>query len=156
LPAAQQEWLTANMPGWLPNKTVNLGLDLRGGSHLLLEADTKAVLAEHMKSMKSAALNELRKSKILYVFGSLAVKKNGSSFKLQDPAKDGEEAKRIARGLDQNAVTNISDDGTVSVTLNEKGLNDLNTQVIEQSIEIVRRRVDETGTKEPIIQRQGT
>jgi preprotein translocase subunit SecD len=155
LPEAQRTWLTEHVPGWMPNKTINLGLDLRGGSHLLLEADTKVVLVEHMKSMKSAALSELRKAKILYVFGSLVVKENGISFKLQDPGKDGDEAKRIARKLDQNAVVSLSDDGTMSVMLDEKGINDINTQVIEQSIEIVRRRVDETGTKEPIIQRQG-
>jgi preprotein translocase subunit SecD len=156
LPEAQRTWLTEHVPGWMPNKTINLGLDLRGGSHLLMEADMKSVFAEHMKAMKSTALSELRKANILYVFGSLVVKDNGVSFKLQDPAKDGDQAKRIARKLDENAVVNLSDDGTMSVMLDEKGINDINLKVIEQSIEIVRRRVDETGTKEPVIQRQGS
>ncbi len=51
LPAEQKAWVQANIPDWLPSKTVNLGLDLRGGSYLLLEADTKVVIAERIQSM---------------------------------------------------------------------------------------------------------
>jgi preprotein translocase subunit SecD len=82
LPAA---WL-AKMPGWLPTKTVNLGLDLRGGSYLLLEAETQAVIGERIQSMVDGARAALRKEDIGYT--GLAATGNGVSFTLRDPAKD--------------------------------------------------------------------
>ena len=51
-------WLQGNLPGWMPTKTVNLGLDLRGGAHLLYEVDVGLVVQEHADSM----LQDLRKS----------------------------------------------------------------------------------------------
>jgi preprotein translocase subunit SecD len=154
LPDAQRAWMEGHLPEWMPTKTVNLGLDLRGGSHLLLEADTKAVLDEHMKSMKDAARAALRKKEILYV--DLATKDDGITFTLRNPAKDKDAANDLARDLDKTADVSISDDGKVSVTLDQKAIDKLNAGVIDQSIEIVRKRVDESGTKEPVIQRQGT
>jgi preprotein translocase subunit SecD len=147
-------WLAENMPGWLPSSTVNLGLDLQGGSHLLLEADTKAVINDRLDSMVDAARTEMRKQNIGYV--DLAAQRNAVTFRLRNPAQDKDAAYKIARGLEQKADIHIGDDGLVEVTLGDDAIKDINTQVINQSIEIVRRRIDETGTKEPVIQRQGT
>jgi preprotein translocase subunit SecD len=142
-----------HLPGWAPTKTVNLGLDLRGGSHLLLHAETAAVLAERMEAMVEAARTDLRKEDITY--SNLAKTAGGITFKLLNPTKDQEEAYKIARSLHDRAAINVSADGVVDVKLDEASLNDIKTQIINQSIEIVRRRVDESGTKEPVIQRQG-
>lgn len=142
-----------NLPGWAPTKTVNLGLDLRGGSHLLLQAETGAVLAERMESMVEAARSDMRKAGIAY--SNLSKTANGIQFKLLNPSKDQEAAYKIARDLHDRAAVDVSGDGTVVLRLDEASLNDIKTQIINQSIEIVRRRVDESGTKEPVIQRQG-
>lgn len=153
LPGAKKAWLSENMPGWMPSRTVNLGLDLQGGSHLLLEVDTKAIMGDRLDSMVDAARTEMRKQNIGYT--GLGVKRNGLTFTLRDPAADRDAAYKIARGLEQNAEINIGKDGLVEVLLSESAVQIINTQVVNQSIEIIRRRIDETGTKEPVIQRQG-
>ncbi len=153
-PQQTKAWLIEHVSSWLPSQTVNLGLDLQGGSHLLLEADTKAVINDRLDSMVDTVRNKLRKDDIGYI--DLTAKRDGLTFKLRNPAQDHDAASRIARDLEQKADVNVGEDGLVDVTLGENAINDINTHVIEQSIEIVRRRIDETGTKEPVIQRQGT
>ena len=59
-------WLQAHTPSFFPNQTVNLGLDLRGGSHLLLEVATDAVIDEQTQSLVDQTRTELRKVKIGY------------------------------------------------------------------------------------------
>lgn len=152
--AERQAWLEQTMPSWLPHKTINLGLDLQGGSHLLLQVDIKPVLVERMEAMVEAARADMRKQKIAY--SDLGTKPDGITFRLKDVEKDRDAGYKIARGLDNRADVQITDStGIVEVTLDERAITDIKTQIVNQSIEIVRRRVDESGTKEPIIQRQG-
>jgi preprotein translocase subunit SecD len=153
LPDAQKAWMQASLPGWMPSQTINLGLDLRGGSHLLLQADTDAVMKERVASMVDAARSNMRKDNIGYT--ELGATGTVVSFRLLDLAKDRDAAYKIAKGLEDNCTVDILDDGRVTVSLTEAGIKAIETQVINQSIEIVRRRIDESGTKEPIIQRQG-
>ncbi|MCK5555967.1 MAG: protein translocase subunit SecD [Alphaproteobacteria bacterium] len=153
MPPSVKVWLEENMPSALPGNTINLGLDLRGGSHLLLEADTRTVISDRLDSMVDAVRTEMRKKNIGYT--DLGVKRDGVTFKLRNLAQDRDAAWKIARGQEQNADINVSDDGRVDITLGKKALKEINTQVINHSIEIVRRRIDESGTKEPVIQRQG-
>lgn len=153
LPSQSLAWLSKNSMGFLPSKTINLGLDLRGGSHLLLEADTKIVIKERIESMVDGARSAMRKEDIGYL--DLTAEKDGISFKMRDAQKDRDAVYKIANQLEQKAEVNIGDEGLVRVTLGDAAMKDINAQVLGQSIEIVRRRIDETGTKEPIIQRQG-
>ncbi len=155
LSAERQAWLQETLPGWMPTKTINLGLDLQGGSHLLLQVDIKPVLAERMEAMVEAVRSDMRRQKIGY--SDIGAMENGITFRLKDVEKDREEAYKIARSLDARADVQITDStGIVTVSLDDRALDDIKTQIVSQSIEIVRRRVDESGTKEPIIQRQGT
>lgn len=148
--AAWQEKVSSAL---LPGKTVNLGLDLRGGSHLLLEVDMSSVIADRASSMVDAARSEMRSENIGYV--GLSSTPRGLVFTLRDLATDRDAARKIARKLEDNVDVEISDNGKVEVTINDQGLIKIKDQVIGQSIEIVRRRIDESGTREPIIQRQG-
>jgi preprotein translocase subunit SecD len=154
VPKEQQEAMEKNLPGWFPTKTVNLGLDLRGGSHLLLEVDLKPVIARRMEAMETEARKQLRKENIGYT--DLQSGHDGVSFKLLKPQEDADAARKIARSLEQLAAVNVTAEGLVTVKLDEVASRDLTSQILNQSIEIVRRRVDETGTREPIIQRQGS
>lgn len=154
LPKEQQEAMEKNLPSWFPTKTVNLGLDLRGGSHLLLEVDLKPVIARRMEAMETEARKQLRKENIGYT--DLQSGHDGVSFKLVKPQEDADAARKIARGLEQLAAVNVTAEGLVTVKLDEVASRELTSQIVNQSIEIVRRRVDETGTREPIIQRQGS
>ncbi len=148
-----QVWVQKHMPDWFPSETVNLGLDLQGGSHILLEADTSVILKDRLGSMVDAARSELRKQNIGY--RNLTAKKHGVSFTLRNASRDRSAAYKIAKSLDEKGEVLVGDKGQVDVILNETAISIINKQVISQSIEIIRRRVDETGTKEPIIQRQG-
>lgn len=140
--------------GWAPNKAINLGLDLQGGSHLLLEVDLKAVMSDRLEAMTDAARSDMRKAGIAY--SSLSSTRDGLTVTLNDVDRDRAAAYKILRGLDTNADIAIDDKtGRATVVLGEKALSDIRTQVVNQSIEIVRRRVDESGTREPVIQRQG-
>lgn len=144
-------WAAENLPSWFPNKTINLGLDLRGGAHLLYDVDVDAVFKEQVELLRQDLSSELRKAKINRT--ALGIADGGLRLTLKDAAQ-GEEARKIIRRLQANS--DIKTDGNViTVKLNEAGQKAVFDQTIAQSIEIVRRRIDELGTTEPIIQRQG-
>ncbi len=143
----------ASISGVLPNRSVNLGLDLRGGAHLLYEVDVDVVFKERADMALQDLRTSLRKAKIGYA--RIGTIKNGVRVKLRKK-EDGEEARKVIRGNDPNLEVLTSSDGmTIEAVLNEAGLKKVFDQTISQSIEIVRRRIDELGTTEPIIQRQG-
>ncbi len=146
-------WLGANLPSWMPNKTVNLGLDLRGGAHLLYEVDVDGVFKERGDLLVQDLRTELREGKIGYSrIGSVA---KGARVTLRD-AVDAEAVRKIIRKIDPTLEIATAPDGlSVEASMNETGLKGIYDQTISQSIEIVRRRIDELGTTEPIIQRQG-
>jgi len=141
------------VPGWLPHEQVSLGLDLQGGSYLLLEADIESVLRERLTSVVDAIRSDLRKANIGY--SDLGLQGHSVKLKLRDPATI-----ETARPLLQSATTGmdlqIGADGSVTATYADATIKDITEKAMEQSIEIVRRRIDETGTREPTIQRQGT
>lgn len=150
---SSRTWLQENLPGWAPNKTVNLGLDLRGGAHLLYEVDVELVVKERADNLLQDLRKTLREDKIAY--SRIGVIPAGVRVTLKDKAV-GEDARRILRRLDNNLDVETSADGlTVEAVLNEAGKKHLYDQTLSQSIEIVRRRIDELGTSEPVIQRQG-
>ena len=140
-----------NMPSWFPHETINLGLDLQGGSHLLLEVDVDVVIKEQIESFFEEAKKDLRKARIRVK--RKGVKETGFFVELQDESKEAE-ARKLLRKIDDRAVVS-SKNGLVEAIFEEAALKKIRDQTVEQSIEIVRRRVDETGTSEPVIQRQG-
>lgn len=146
-------WLAQNMPSWLPSKVVNLGLDLRGGSHLQLQVDVDSVIRARAEDMVNQARPELRSEKVGYT--KIASIPNGMRITLKT-GEDINKVRRVLRGIDNTMDVTVSDDRTiVEATLSAQGLKQIRDQTIDQSIEIVRRRVDESGTKEPSIARQG-
>ncbi len=146
-------WVSENLPGWAPSKTVNLGLDLRGGAHLLYEVNVDVVFRERADGMVQDLRSALRKEKIGYSrIGAIA---NGVRVKLRNKG-DGEVVRKILRKSDPNLeIITSNDDLTIEASMNDVGLKQTFDQTLSQSIEIVRRRIDELGTTEPIIQRQG-
>jgi len=144
-------WSAEHLPAWFPNKTINLGLDLRGGAHLLYDVDVDAVFKEQAELLRSDLSGELRKAKIQRT--GLGIINGGVKLTLRD-AGDGEEARKILRGL-QRDLSITTDGPVIEAVLSEAGRQSVYDQTISQSIEIVRRRIDELGTTEPVIQRQG-
>ena len=153
-----------DIPGWLPSRQVSLGLDLQGGSHMLLEVGVQTVIDERLDTLQDDVRIALRRERIGYT--GLIIRDGEVSFRLRDAA-DEDKALKVVRDLAQPVSSNLSvvpaddieielrDDGKIAVRPSEQGAAELKRRAVQQSIEIVRRRVDELGTREPTIQSQG-
>ena len=151
LPRAAVTWLQANAPAIVPSQTVNLGLDLRGGSHLLLEVATDAVIDEKIQALLDQTRTELRGAKIGYT--DLALLDGAVQFKLTGNSQ-AEKVHDILREIDRDLAVHDSN-GAFTARFTDSQIAEKKRAAMDQSIEIVRRRIDETGTREPSIQRQG-
>ncbi len=140
-------------PSFMPTEQVNLGLDLQGGSSILLEVDLSNVENEYLSSLSDEIRRQFRKEKIGY-----------TSFKVTEQRLDimlrkidqGDAAKAVLRRLGgSDATVTLEYNGVLSLNLSQTSVIERKRMTISQSIEIVRRRIDEMGTKEPSIQQQG-
>ncbi|MCC7251434.1 protein translocase subunit SecD [Hyphomicrobium sp.] len=149
------------LPAWVPQPRVNLGLDLQGGSYLLLEVDMNSVVKERMAGTRSAVADTLRKAKV--PFTSIVAGKDTIAVTVADAAQlaAARQALRdvLAERVDgpsQALVFSSSTNANVlTLTFNPEAVTDLATKAVQQSISIVRRRIDETGVNEPVVARQG-
>ncbi len=139
-----------NLPNWFPKQTMNLGLDLKGGSHLLLEVDFPSYFKEQLEMLRENVRSELKKAKIGYT--NLKIKNDQVSLSLRDVDQTEKFEKIFRKNKELNLTKN---NGEFRINFSEERLLELKKKLIDQSREIIRRRVDETGTKEPIIQSHG-
>jgi preprotein translocase subunit SecD len=140
------------LPDWIPHRQINLGLDLQGGSHLLLDVDTGALIRERLEGMVEAVRAELRGARIRYE--QLGIAGKAVQVTIPEPEDRGQ-VEEILRKLDPGAEVEAQNDGRLTVSLSEQAIAERETAAVEQSLEIIRRRIDETGVREPTIQRQG-
>ena len=166
LPNFMSENTKLSMPEFLPSSQLNLGLDLQGGSHLLLQVDTDAVTRERIEQLVSDIRLALREERIGYT--GLGQLENGAKVKIRDAA-DSARAQELLRGLAQPVVANVfggfnqaldldvtnPEEQLFHLTITDEAVQARNTRTVQQSMEIIRLRVDELGTTEPTIQRQG-
>ena len=154
------------LPDWA--RQISLGLDLRGGSYLLLEVDTSAMVRERLESLVdtvrrgTAAANP----RILYTGLAAAPAERRVSLRVSDPARAADVARLLrdaaiavpagAGATQPDIEVTTAPDGLVSATLTEVALRAKATGAVDQSLEIVRRRIDETGVAEALIARQGS
>ena len=155
LPALLPSSVTDSLPSWLRTQKINLGLDLRGGAHLLLEADVNHVVKERYDALVDGVRRHLREQKVGYK--GLARRSDSVTFTLTQPDMSDDVRSLLRQRINTTNDYRIDVDGagTFSIYFTDIALRDLITSVMEQSIEVVRSRVDATGTSEPIIQRQG-
>ncbi len=155
----------AQWPGWLPSALVNLGLDLRGGAHLLAEVQVEDVYAARMQAMWPEIRDALRPERS--VIGTIRLQPSPDDqirIRIGKPENIAR-AVEIVRGLSRpiQSLTGIgssdidvrAEGGLVVVSLSEAEKMASDDRTVRQSLEIVRRRIDEVGTREPTIQRQG-
>ncbi|WP_116597091.1 protein translocase subunit SecD [Primorskyibacter marinus] len=156
---------SAGWPSFLPSSLVNLGLDLRGGVHLLAEVQVEDVYKARMDSMWPELRNALRAARS--DVGTIRLQPSGDDelrVKISQP-EGMARAIEVARALSQ-PVTSITAAGTrdldvagegdvLVVTLSEAERTAMDDRTLQQALEIIRRRIDEVGTREPTIQRQG-
>ncbi len=158
--AAAEAW-----PDWMPSALVNLGLDLRGGAHLLAEVQVEDVYEARVDGLWPEVRDALRGERD--VVGTVRrTDRGGDTLRLRISEPAGlPRALEVVRGLARPVTTltgvgasdiAVSGSGdTISVTLTDDERRATDDRTIRQSLEIIRRRVDEVGTREPTIQRQG-
>ncbi|WP_339107256.1 protein translocase subunit SecD [Thioclava sp. GXIMD4216] len=165
LTTEQQAALDA-WPAWLPNGLVNLGLDLRGGAHLLAEVQLSDVYAARMKSLWPEMRSALAKERS--TIGAIRrVSSPEDELRIQIGNADQiQKAVEIAKTLASPIVTltgvgqddlQITGQGdTITIKLSDAEKQATDDRTMQQSLEIVRRRIDAAGTREPTIARQGS
>jgi preprotein translocase subunit SecD len=141
-----------NFPSFLPSRAVNLGLDLQGGSYLLLELQFDRYIHEQLNGVVDGLRAEMATKNIMYQ--GLGAVGNAVKFTLVKPG-DAVDIKSLVRQVDPDMEVSDKGNGNYEVGFAENALNAKKLQLLEQSMQIVNRRVNETGTREPIIQRQG-
>ncbi|PHP29233.1 protein translocase subunit SecD [Limimaricola cinnabarinus] len=153
-------------PEWMPSGLVNLGLDLRGGAHLLAEVQVEEVYAARMEAFWPEVRDALAAQRDTVGFVTREEGGDPSELRVRiSEAAQAATALEIVRGL-ATPVTSLTGGGAndidvraegaeIVVTLSEAERAATDDRTIRQALEIVRRRIDEVGTREPTIQRQG-
>ena len=137
---------------WLPTKQMALGLDLQGGVHLLVHVDVANAIAEYQETTETAVRRALRAGNIGYL--GLAVRDEAVVFRLRDPTDSNAAIDAVGK-IDSDLTVERPDDVNFRLFLNEEARAARVRSLVSQSIEIIRRRVDELGVAEASIQRQG-
>lgn len=147
-------------PDSLPQPMVNLGLDLAGGSHILLEAETGQVAAQRLENMEEAVRNAMRQAEPRIRIGDVSTAGGRLSFLLDNPA-DIDRAREIltpivnGTGLIREWDLAVVDTSRMTLTPTATGIDQAVTDAMDSATEVVRKRIDELGTREPTIIRQG-
>ncbi|MBL8673344.1 MAG: hypothetical protein JNL07_00530, partial [Rhodospirillales bacterium] len=149
IPAAIGRYL----PDWYAGGVVNLGLDLRGGVHLVFDVDMRGVVRQRMSDIADSLRPEFRKAQVTP--RDIVSEAASVTVTLRDAA-DAPKAVAAIRNVEGGIllVTTVTPT-TLRIEYPPAELARRKQQILDQSIEVVRKRIDSTGTKEPTIQRQG-
>ncbi len=155
---------TANWPSILPHNGMTLGLDLQGGSHLLLQVNRESIITERLRGLRRDARQLLAGER--GIGNIITTTDKGIVVELTDPSQ--KDAARTALESLQNNISSTlgiggipelefgeTPDGKLTANLTDAGITERMSSLIAQSMEVIRNRVDEVGTTEPTIQRQG-
>jgi preprotein translocase subunit SecD len=150
--------LLPNTPQWLQSLhafPMNLGLDLQGGVHFLMQVDTKAVLNKRLQGLQSSARSLLRDKNVRHA----GISRNGNIIEIRFRDADTRAAAKevLAAQLPDVTLTDATDasDLMLQVTLKPQALTQAQDESVKQNITTLSKRVNELGVAEPLIQRQG-
>jgi protein-export membrane protein SecD len=154
------------MPGWLPRQQITLGLDLQGGAQLLLEVQVESIYKERLDAAAGEARVALRSAGIGY--RGLGVQNDAVELTLTDPSQETAALEALRKtnsaipggalgiaGANVLAIDSLGG-GRVRMALTDQARINFANSALTQSLEVVRRRIDEIGTREASVQRQGT
>jgi preprotein translocase subunit SecD len=149
-----------SLPSWwsrfLPSDRIHLGLDLQGGSHLVLEVKVDKAIENNVERARGDLTNLLRERGIS---GVTAERVQGTQIQLKMPAANVERVRGLLKGDFPNltVASTQTSGGTTDffLTLSKEELKSLRDYAVDQSLETIRNRIDQFGVSEPIIQRQG-
>jgi preprotein translocase subunit SecD len=161
------------VPTFLPEKVhealpsvfrakVNLGLDLSGGSYILLEGSTEDVAKRQLEVMEEQIRTELRRRDDRIAIGDISSSGGRLAFMVRDVAKVDaavERIRKLTEGAQMSGQRNfnveVRDGTTIVVTPTEAGIAEATKSAMDTATEVVRKRVDATGTREPTVLKQG-
>ncbi|SCM67984.1 protein translocase subunit SecD [Donghicola eburneus] len=162
----ENQEIAAQWPSFLPSGLINLGLDLRGGAHLLAEVKVEDVYAQRMEALWPEVRDALRDERA--TVGTIRLQESAPGIlRVRISQPDGmATAIQTVEGL-ARPVTSLTGAGATDLAVSSDGadvvvqLSDAEKQAtdqrtLSQALEIIRRRIDEVGTREPTILRQGT
>lgn len=149
-------------PSFLPDKQVSLGLDLAGGSHILLEADEKQVAQQRLENMEETVRARLKAAQPRIAIGDISSANGRLSFMLRDPSQIDaarEEILPLTTGAGLTGQRDwdirVEDGSRFILTPTAEGIDQAVSNAMDSAIEVVRKRIDALGTREPTILRQG-
>jgi len=153
--------LAGQWPKWLPDYTISWGLDLAGGSHLLMEADTPDLQKQRLQGMQDSVETELRHDPAIQ-FGDMSTAGGKLSFLVRDPTQVDATVERMRNLTKPVALTGnrdwdvqVVDSTRVVLSPTASGTADAMKQAMSVARDVVRRRIDPTGTKEITVQTEG-
>ena len=158
------EQTVAGWPSFMPSKQMNLGLDLRGGSHILLEGNAADVRKARLEILEDIVRSELKQAEGGPIqYQDIGVRDGALTFTVKNPVdvdRAVDSMRKMSRPIGQLSAQRDLDvtviDGTkVAVRPTEPGLAAETDAAMSQAVEVIRRRIDELGTREPTIIRQG-
>ncbi|HEX4181767.1 MAG TPA: protein translocase subunit SecD [Caulobacteraceae bacterium] len=152
---------TESLPGWVPHQRLNLGLDLQGGSLLLLQVDTQALKAERLANITEDVQRTLHDAQVVF---TPPVQVNGQiQVRITDPTQVQTALSALQKlsqpltgGGGRDIDVRTGSDQTITLGLSDQAIAADTSHAVQQSIEIVRRRIDALGTREPSIAPQGS
>ncbi len=160
LPNLLPQTVLNKFPAWAPHQKLNLGLDLQGGSYLLLEVDTDSLKAERLTNLLEDVRTTLREASVPYT--GLGQVGEAINVHITDPAQLNTAAtalRKLAQPIANSATLDLAvttqPGGGLQLALSPQAMQAESAKAVEQSIEKIRRRVDALGTKEPSITSQG-
>ena len=151
-----------DLPGGKSLPRINLGLDLAGGSHILLEANPDQVRRQKLETMDEDVRNRMRLATPQIRIGDVSTKDGNVNFLLGDPGQV-DAAREAIMPLLNGSVSGpkewdfqVIEGGRIVLTPTEAGINTAISQAMDTATEVVRKRIDALGTREPTIIRQGS
>jgi preprotein translocase subunit SecD len=144
-----------SVPSWWPtsmSKKMNLGLDLKGGIHLVLDVEVEKAVAHSVAEDVDTVRRTLRQNRIAY--SSLDNSGRTITAVIRNPANTAAAAKLLSDAMDSFAMQEL-DGNRIVLTLKDKDAADIRKFAVQQAIEVVRHRIDALGTTEPVIAAQG-
>ncbi|HEX8057835.1 MAG TPA: protein translocase subunit SecD [Novosphingobium sp.] len=151
------------LPDGVPHPVVNLGLDLAGGSRLLLEADASQVRRQRLESMEESVRTRMHQAEPSIRIGDISSRDGSLSFVLDNPAQVDAAREQILPLTSGAGLTGqrdwdikVEDGNRFVLTPTDAGINQAIDHAMETATEVVRKRIDAMGTREPDIRRLGS
>ena len=162
IPSFFPEATVKSWPAWVPKYQIALGLDLRGGSRLLLEADTADVARQRLGVMSDTVRDTMRREKPRIEIGDISTQDGTLSFFPRDPTRIDaamEATRRLSTGVgvtgQRDWNVEVRDSARIVMTPTEAGLKAAVDDALNTAREVVARRVDPNGTSEAGVRREG-